>query len=109
MVNLVLLDKIILKIRAQPELWVQEMFRSESDCGTAFCVAGHAVAMTHGDPGIFGPPEGWWSAGRQALGLTSSQGNYLFAGGNTFEEIEAYRDRLAADPNDELHGDWQDR
>src|SRR6478609_6380573 len=50
--NLPLLRKVLEHIDAHPEEWHQSVWAMEtsaSECGTAFCVAGHTVVMAGGE------------------------------------------------------------
>lgn len=112
--NLPLLRKVLEHIDAHPEEWRQGSWASGAVCGTAYCVAGHALVMdgTHvltydphwglkvdgldyvtdsdGDeieaPGYFG---------REVLGLTHGEGLALFAGGNSRETVQLIAERVA--------------
>lgn len=120
--NLPLLRKILEKIDAEPDSWVQCAWglewnsingrlvnrRNRPTCGTAFCIAGHAADMT-----------GWtttgWSAGeassfwenadgqerqvsiigREALGLTYIEAELLFNGENNRSRVQYVAESIA--------------
>lgn len=74
----------------------------DSDCGTAFCIAGYAAQVSGtaehlwqvevgGSLGELGMD--WDSAGRTALGITQNEALLLFSATNTLEQVEdAMRD-----------------
>lgn len=126
--NLPLLRKVLSHIDAHPEEWVQQVYAVRGEtlrrvtdlrnsasgqalampvCGTAFCIAGHAVVMA-------GHDIDWDSHGRAdsaamtasgdyiedvakaELGLTDAEAVRLFAGPNTREDVQRYAERVAA-------------
>jgi len=115
MPNIALLDEILDYIEIHPEEWDQSIFFNKTDCGTAFCIAGHAVRLRM--------PPGWdfnWtgrllsgvlvdlhdpkaacvsvsSIAQRELGLSSYEADVMFDGGNTLAEIRTMRDALAND------------
>lgn len=113
MADIALLDRIIEQIEQHPETWDQATWERETECGTAYCVAGHAVAMTIGPITHYSPWNaeyvtadgviGSWSVtARDALDLTARQAHVLFHPSNTLGEIKTMRDLLAADVADQL-------
>jgi len=99
MVNVPLLQKVLDHITAHPEEWRQSDWASKSACGTAYCVAGHAVVMS-GYTASFSSKN--WATGfcvkdgrrghidtvaREVLGLDLWQAQDLFHGRNTMQEI----------------------
>lgn len=87
-----------------------------NSCGTAFCIAGHAVSMTQGTVergnGEIVPasaltnrlptPFDWSDLARDALGITQGEANDLFRGSNTREDIEAQMTQIAARAGERL-------
>jgi hypothetical protein len=114
MANIKELDAIIAHIEQHPETWNQDSWVSRRDCGTAYCVAGWAVARKYGEVQIkeklyindsfrVGTEVHTFErAGRDILELTFVQATWLFAPGNTLEDIKLMRDALAADPDADL-------
>lgn len=108
--NLPLLRKILDHIDAHPEEWSQANWFTPTECGTAFCVAGHAVAMTEGVIGIGGwmepaSGEGWQAAGRRALGLTAEEADDftgLFGANNTRADVQRWAEAIAARAGERL-------
>ena len=98
------LDRIIGRIVIDPTSWEQETYGRKTSCGTAFCVAGHAVVdakipfefvkrdwleypvMSLTDPERSADIE--FNA-REYLGLSKKQGDEIFDGDNTLEDILA--------------------
>jgi hypothetical protein len=103
-------------IKANPDEWDQRTYASHTPCGTAFCVAGWAVARAGG------LPVRWWSLepgreqanhavmpdGREVqiddealaiLGLTDDQAGLLFFEENDLDDIRsAIFDITGVDP-----------
>ena len=99
--NLPLLRKVLDHIDAHPDEWNQSMWATETECGTAYCVAGHAVAMTEGvifDEFGYGPAESlcWTDGAQKALGVTDDEGLSLFYAGNTRADVQRAAERIAA-------------
>lgn len=46
MINEGLLKLAVKRIEADPEFWNQDYFGRVSECGTTFCLAGHALMVT---------------------------------------------------------------
>ncbi|MET0426648.1 MAG: hypothetical protein ABW046_22465 [Actinoplanes sp.] len=112
MANIELLDKIITQIEEHPELWNQGVWAAPTECGTAYCVAGWAASMTLAGPlelhgSMFIDADGvrhvWATYGADVLGITDSQADELFNGGNDLETIKEMRDALAANPGADLY------
>ena len=115
--NLPLLRKALAHIDAHPDEWAQSSWATRtaaSSCGTAFCLAGHAVAMSGGDlhwdelsglasdvtmPG--GSPMSIQDAARDALGLTGIEAHYLFAIKNSRAGIQFIAEAIA-----DRAGEW---
>lgn len=108
--NIPLLRKTLEHITAHPEEWDQETWATQTPCGTTACLAGWAVTFAghelvwdEEDPGdrfcdcenclaegprasqciVDGYPRSIHNAATHALGLTLSQSNTLFYGGNS--------------------------
>ena len=47
--NLALTERVFAYIQAHPETWEQRVWAAKTECGTACCFAGHAVALAHPD------------------------------------------------------------
>lgn len=110
MANIEMLNRIIAQIKAEPKLWQQDSYATETACGTAFCVAGWAAALTRPAPVVrwgmawefkdgAGKLGDFVDVGMEVLGLTDDQADALFASNNTLKDIEAMRDALAANPD----------
>lgn len=50
--NRVLFEKVAARIEESPDRYRQSDWYTETDCGTAYCVAGWAITLAHG--------EEWW-------------------------------------------------
>lgn len=125
--NLPLLRKILTHIDEHPEEWFQGSWRLDwrgispswhhelrrqaphlvriPQCGTSFCIAGHALAMTGelGPDGMGMPSSGGWGeSARQVLGLTTYEADKLFWGGRTRQEIQEIAQEIAARAGEEL-------
>lgn len=111
-INVELLDRIEQQITQHPESWIQSTWfrlpglpnaqEIDPPCGTAFCVAGWAVAMsghklrtqaTSTEGEFCTSPDGTlWTienAARRVLGLTRKQGYRLFDEENSLAEVLA--------------------
>lgn len=110
MPNMEMIDKILDHIEAHPETWNQKSWAQKVDCGTAFCVAGHAVAMTY-PKAQFLFDQYWKTAdvvelepdgeerhvselAREILDLNEYQGDALFDEANTLSDLRAKAERL---------------
>lgn len=127
--NLPLLRKVLDHIDAHPEEWNQmswarnfaladgfwSVSKSEIEsatgrelCDTAYCIAGHAVAMTEGiewtKDGYGTPASGadWYDAGARALGIESWEAAALFDSGNDRTDVQAAAERIAARAGERL-------
>ncbi len=100
MPNVELLTRTLEYIKEHPDKWDQKVFRSS--CGTKFCFAGHAVALS-GARWLSGPDtyerylvesspgaEPIWVSHYtgDVLGLTEDQRDALFACANTLGDLE---------------------
>lgn len=74
-----LLLKVVRQIRAEPKRYRQEGWITQSDCGTAFCVAGWIVALSREDRRYV--PNGIHGDAQYILGLESDDLFHLFGGG----------------------------
>lgn len=108
MVNIDLLNRIIDHIEQHPETWDQRAWAQKTECGTAFCVAGHAVNFAYPDlvaqavgiGNLYLPDhESWRKLGVEALELDFIVADILFSSDNTLDEIKAIRDALAQNPD----------
>ena len=106
-VNKKLLRKVLRYIKTHPKEWDQDIWGEKKPCGTAFCFAGHALAMAGAKLRWSKPDEDGWQeldavrfphrayetnisrAAQRVLGLTGDQAGYLFGGSNTLKEIES--------------------
>lgn len=98
--NISEIEAIIGHIEAHPEEWNQHVWARHVHCGTAYCLAGHAVVragaeirwderrtlaelcVLHGRTYTIG------SAAREILGLTSRQADHLFNGVNSIQDLK---------------------
>lgn len=106
MINVANLRKTLEHITAHPEEWVQEEWGIQRSCGTAYCVAGTAIAhlTTHrihwvpmrvdgaqvsrlGDVTVNGIVIGVVAAARDVLGLDARQAEVLFNASNTLGDL----------------------
>jgi hypothetical protein len=98
-VDVPLLIKVLDHITAHPEEWDQETWAIKTSCGTACCVAGHAVVMA-GHTLQFGSYYPGTSSAmrvsdgrsienvaRQELGLSVDQADLLFNSSNTLYNL----------------------
>ena len=109
MPNTDLLQRTLAQIEEHPEMWGQQDFARQTDCGTAFCFAGHAVMLAH--PTAVPTFDGaeatsfvsipdhpvrpiWWipELARDLLGLGKTTGDILFDADNSLDEL---RDMVA--------------
>ena len=112
--NLPLLRKVLEHVDAHPDEWTQYTWgvqTTRSSCGTAFCIAGHAATLAGMEPvwktsGDYvamdsvmdgdGNTSYVGDAAQRLLGLTPTEGQELFDGGNTRADIQAVAERIAA-------------
>lgn len=110
-VNVELLQRTLAQIEAHPELWEQREWRTETDCGTAYCFAGWAAVLSgaafvrHEDGSLSYeyviPPGGGDSIwiqdyAAQVLGIGSRHAMDLFDGYNTLADLRAFVGELTA-------------
>jgi hypothetical protein len=103
--NLELLRKVLRHIDAHPEEYDQGNFAVRTECGTAYCIAGHACVMSgfrfkwHKNMeqsaslacGVGADPKA-----TELLGLTDGEAEYLFDPENDREGIEDLAMEIAA-------------
>jgi hypothetical protein len=107
--DLSLLRKILGHIDAHPEEWDQERYGYSNVCGSAHCVAGHAVVMTGGvfnriggvTGGLGGSCDAYTYAER-VLGLTNEESFALFFEYNTRSMVQKIAERIAARAGERL-------
>ena len=109
--NLDLLRKVLRQIDEFPETWQQGSYAVKQPCGTALCVAGHAVVMS-GHKINFDDRRSWNEGDLQTtcqtesgewiedlaielLGLTVHEASDLFYGGNKRENIQRAAEAIA--------------
>lgn len=85
--NLPLLRAVLAQIDAHPERWNQKDYATRGECGTAFCVAGWAVHLTH-------PTE--------ELGLSRYEADRLFRSSNSRGEVQYLAEQIAARAGESL-------
>lgn len=122
--NLPLLRKVLDHIDAHPDEWYQATWGIQTErsaCGTAFCIAGHAIAMSgehvvsfdsggsmlvDGEDYIVvegvGEVEAPEYIGSRLLGLTSEEADDLFAGNCTREAVQRHAEAIAARAGERL-------
>jgi hypothetical protein len=103
-------------IRDNPEEWVQASFGRRNPCGTAYCVAGHAVVRAghtvRWETRYFDPSEALaWTVDNEnesyigdiaqaVLGLNLRDASDLFVAGNTLDDIRRIIERITGvDPD----------
>lgn len=118
--NLPLLRKVLDHIDAHPEEWNQAAWMTETTCGTACCIAGHAIVFdgTHtltvanddvlvdGVSMVRGEDGRWHDAaaivGAKVLGLTEDEAGDLFHGWNGRADVQHFAERIAARAGERL-------
>lgn len=101
MINVPLLEAALQEVIDHPELHYQRAFHKQTECGTAHCFGGWALALEGAelvenalDFPFLGvrKPDGSignsWNMARDALGLTEEQALRLFASENTRAMLE---------------------
>jgi hypothetical protein len=108
-VNTDVFDRAIGAIEAEPETWRQSSWGLETECGTSYCLAGHVVVQAGYQMDWVGGyllntgerfraasecrlPDGEilpirWAA-MKLLGITVTEADYLFHGGNSLEDLK---------------------
>lgn len=112
-----LAKQVLAHITAQPGSWNQSMWARRTECGTAFCFAGHAVAIAYpgavfdfGDDVLFGDevddayhvtlpgesePRGVRDVAMERLGLNEGEANELFDSYNDLEDLAVTIENIA--------------
>jgi hypothetical protein len=122
MTNTALLERVLAQIEAAPAQWDQGNYASQTDlangeCGTAYCFAGWAVALTYPaakfaftdtqshwptdrtattvvlNPAEFTGPAVIDAVARDLLGISDKTAEVLFEGGNSLDDLR----RMVAD------------
>lgn len=114
--NLPLLRKVLAQIDQHPEEWNQQEWFTETACGTAACVAGHACLMSGDKPGgdecpttgvvitvntADGSVLGVQERAQSLLGLTDGECD-MFDPENTRADIQRYAEQIAARAGERL-------
>ncbi len=96
-INIPLLRKVLDHITEHPEEWEQDLWAMRRECGTSFCVAGHAAVMAghqiRWDDGVATHTTEHATiraVATRELGLTNLQSLRLFNADNTLPELWAY-------------------
>lgn len=114
--NVAEMEAIIGYIEAHPEEWDQQLWATKLDCGTAYCMAGHAVVRAgysiRWEDSLDGrrvgntcvdPVNGQvWSIetlARSLLGLTPTEALYLFAASNDLDDLKITVKKIANGEN----------
>jgi hypothetical protein len=114
--NLPLLRAVLAQIDATPERWDQSMWALRTECGTAFCVAGWAVHISHPDAGLkfdhYGEAFTCTLPGfgdvyildeaRRLLAITGTEANYLFSSFNSRSDVQRHAEAIAARAGESL-------
>jgi hypothetical protein len=114
--NLPLLRAVLAQIDATPERWDQSMWASRTECGTAFCVAGWAVHISHPDAkpkfNLYGealtcrlPGFGdvyIMDEARRLLAITRDEASLLFSSFNSRSDVQYYAEAIAARAGEDL-------
>lgn len=94
---------------ADQRLWEQRDYVTEKACGTAYCIAGYAVAISPNTkvldddwPVIGGTQIPWHDAGRLLLGLSVFEGECLFDETNDIATVREIAERIAARAGERL-------
>lgn len=95
-VNEDLLRRVLEHITAHPEEHNQQHWAVRTDCGAAYCLAGHAVVMSG-----YGPD---WST---AFGASDTGVSTAGVAGRNLTIAELAADLLRLDPDDENEGDHE--
>lgn len=117
-----LIRRVLNQIDAHPETWDQQWFGIKTECGTAFCFAGHAVVLSgRAEPKWTDYNDGedvlpvWFTAGdndervdvlaANVLGLTDEEQLALFDVMNSRDDLEFICREIAARAGEPL---WPD-
>lgn len=107
--NTDLAERVLAQIKDHPETWNQDDYAIQTDCGTAYCVAGWASVMTGATCDMWSDftRDGNWvdpeQDGARALGLDpyGSRASALFDAYNDLDAIEAHVKHYANNPDDD--------
>lgn len=80
--NIDLATDVLTQIELEPERWDQSDWVSYKQCGTAYCFAGWAVALTTGPDYVAGNPTTIRDTATAALDISDDEADDLFHGGN---------------------------
>jgi hypothetical protein len=104
-------------------LWNQEDWAKQTDCGTAYCIAGYTVAIASPTVAIVpepcdcgqdwcktvnvnarrdGNPLDWEAEGQQLLGLDAEEAERLFDPGNSITDVRRHAEAIAARAGERL-------
>jgi hypothetical protein len=114
--NLDPLRRVLKKIDKEPGKWRQDRFGFKTKCGTAYCVAGHVVAMSKlamdwiEDLDCAGAKEACklkdgryiHDVAQELLGLTEDEAGWLFSAVNSRQDIQEAAEYVAARAGEEL-------
>ena len=84
MVNVNLLSEVIAHIESDLEHWDQALYRTQSACGTRYCLAGWAITLSFGEQWwdrfspCFEPDVTYGAVAAELLGLSFVQKEQLF-------------------------------
>lgn len=82
--------EIVGRIYQRPETWNQNVYHTETECGTAHCVAGHAEVDAGEYMGTMYIRRTTWSSAVRYLDLNENQASWLFDPDRKLEEIIAF-------------------
>ena len=113
--NITLLRAVLKQIDEHPETWDQEHYIRKTDCGTACCIAGHAIVLSGHDQiawcvdmttgsrcGYVLGDESMPMIARIALGITERESCLLFHAKNTREDVQRWSEAIAKRAGEEL-------
>jgi hypothetical protein len=116
--NLNLIREVLSVIKENPERWNQSIWMSSPEpkftCGTAMCVAGHAVSISDLDikwvysrwdkeyRGTLEDGRMIAKVAQELLGLTENEANTLFDANNTFAELKTIAKQIAERAGEKL-------
>jgi hypothetical protein len=116
LLNIENIRAVAARIRAlKPVEYNQEELGLRTHCGTAACIAGHAV-LQHGGTLLFREDSDWsyycalddeerdtWDAGMEVLGLNSDEAESLFGGDPLVDWPEPWGERYEDAPANKRH------
>lgn len=114
--NLDLLRRVLKQIDEHPETWYQDAYAKRTECGTVFCIAGHAVVLSGLSVDFDDrrcPGNTCWSdvtengdsipgVAQELLGLTNEESDELFSAGEDRAEIQWLAEQIAARAGEKL-------